>query len=88
MFTGDLVAIDVGAEVDGFAHVSVLDDEFVDDARHLLNIGDEAICTRKIERLNCDHTTWKAWRHVRGSRRLNGVVRFDTACETGSGMWL
>ena len=28
--------------MEGFAHISVLDDDFVDDARELLAIGDEA----------------------------------------------
>eukprot|EP00439_Symbiodinium_sp_Y106_P045107 s739_g5.t1 len=38
---GDLVAIDVGAEVDGFAHISVLHEDFVDDPRELFEVGDE-----------------------------------------------
>ncbi|CAE7949225.1 rps1 [Symbiodinium sp. KB8] len=38
---GDLVFIDVGAEVEGFAHISVVHDDFVDNPRELFEVGDE-----------------------------------------------
>ncbi|CAE7151695.1 rpsA, partial [Symbiodinium pilosum] len=59
---GDLVAIDVGAEVEGFAHVSVLADEFVDNPRELFEIGEEVEAV--VTNIECSGTEGKPLHRV------------------------